>query len=180
MIAKSFFRPEAQKPPPGAASFRGNPHRFGLGRIGLEMTKTDGSLVAITDLKNIDQQLDLWTGIVTCSFEVDGMPVHVETSVHPTRDEVAIRIESPLIADGRLKIRIAFPYALYSFGPDYQDWNKPDAHQTVLIPRGKNGVDFERTLDDTHYFVRTLWSDEHQIEPDRASSISTQRIRRSS
>src|SRR5262249_50481756 len=47
----------------------------------------------------------------------------------------------------------------YSFGPDYQDWTKPGTHQTLLIPRGKNGADFERTLDDTHYFVRAAWSD---------------------
>ena len=146
-------------PSPAAAYLRGNPHRFGLGRIGLEMTKADGSPVAITDLKNLDQRLDLWTGIATSSFEVDGSPVHVETAVHPERDEVAVAVESPLIASGRLKIRIAFPYALLSFGPDYQDWSKPKAHQTVLTKRGNNGADFARTLDDTRYFVRTKWSD---------------------
>jgi protein-glucosylgalactosylhydroxylysine glucosidase len=146
-------------PQPEAAYLRGNPHRFGLGRIGLEMTKNDGTSVAITDLKNIDEQIDLWTGVATSTFDIEGSQVHVVTAVHPTRDEVAIAIESPLIAAGRLKIRIAFPYTLYSFGPDYQDWTKPDAHQTLLIPRGKNGADFERTLDDTHYFVRTAWSD---------------------
>jgi hypothetical protein len=51
--------------------------------------------------------------------------VHVETAVHPARDEVAVRIESPLIASGRLKVRLAFPYASTSFGPDYQDWIIP-------------------------------------------------------
>src|SRR5262249_24072441 len=96
-------------PSPAAAYLRGNPHRFGLGRIGLEMTKTNGSPVEITDLKNIDQKLDLWSGLATSSFEVEGVPVQVQTAVHPTRDEVGIRIDSPLIAAGRLKVRIAFP-----------------------------------------------------------------------
>ncbi len=146
-------------PPPEAAYLRGNPHRFGLGRMGLEMTKLDGTSVAITDLKNIDEEIDLWTGVATSTFNVEGEQVRVETAVHPTRGEVAVIVESPLIASGRLKIRVAFPYALNSFGPDYQDWSKPDAHQTVLIPRGKHGADFNRTLDDVHYFVRTLWSD---------------------
>jgi len=42
---------------------RGNPHRFGLGRIGLEMTHADGSKVAITDLKNVEQEARPWGGV---------------------------------------------------------------------------------------------------------------------
>jgi len=145
-------------PSPEAAYLRGNPNRFGLGRIGLEMTKADGSKVAITDLKNIEEKLDLWGGILTSTFEVEGVPVHVETAVHPDRDEVAVRIESPLIASGRLKVRVAFPYASDSFGPDYQDWTHPELHQTVMTRRGADGADFDRTLDSTHYTVRAKWT----------------------
>jgi hypothetical protein len=65
------------------------------------MTHADGSKVLITDLTNIDERLDIWAGILTSSFTVDGAPVHVETIAHPDRDEVAVRIESPLIAAGR-------------------------------------------------------------------------------
>ena len=144
---------------PAAVYLRENPQRFGLGRIGLEMTKADGSKVAITDLKNIDEKLDIWTGILTSTFEVEGVPVRVETAAHPDRDEVATKIESPLIASGRLKVRIAFPYVSNSFGPDYQDWTHPDAHQTVMTPRGADSADFDRTLDSTHYTVRVKWSD---------------------
>jgi hypothetical protein len=145
-------------PPPEAAYLRENPNRFGLGRIGLEMTHPDGSRVLIADLKNITQTLDLWSGILTSSFEVDGVPVHVTTAAHPTRDEVAFRIDSPLIATGRLKIRIAFPYASNSFGPDYQDWTHPELHTTTLTRRSATGADFDRTLDSTHYSVRAQWS----------------------
>jgi hypothetical protein len=157
---REFVYPAAStsNPPPDAAYLRGNPHRFGLGRIGLEMTRTDGSKVAISDLKNIDERIDLWGGVATSSFEVDGVPVHVKTMVHPARDEVALAIESPLIASGRLKVRVAFPYASPAFGPDYQDWTQPDAHQTVLTRRGANGADFARTLDATRYMVRAKWS----------------------
>jgi hypothetical protein len=158
---RQFVFPAASTshPTPDAAYLRENPNRFGLGRIGLEMTRADGSKVAITDLKNIDEKLDLWGGILTSSFEVDGTPVHVETAVHPDRDEVAVRIESPLIASGRLKVRLAFPYASTSFGPDYQDWSHPDSHQTVMTRRGDTAADFDRTLDSTHYTVRTKWSE---------------------
>ena len=157
---REFVYPAAStsNPPPDAAYLRGNPHRFGLGRIGLEMTKAGGTAVAITDLKNIQQKLDIWAGILTSSFEVDGTPVHVTTAAHPERDEVAVAVESPLVSTGRLKIRIAFPYAASVFGPEYQDWKHPEAHQTTMTRRGDNGADFARTLDDTHYNVRAKWS----------------------
>ena len=145
-------------PNPDAAYLRENQNRFGLGRIGLEMTRADGSKVAVADLKNIEEKLDLWGGLLTSSFEVDGIPVHVETAVHPTRDEVATRVESRLIASGRLKVRLAFPYASSSFGPDYQDWSHPDLHQTVMTRRGTGAADFDRTLDSTRYFIRAKWS----------------------
>ncbi len=168
---RTFVYPSANTttPPPDAAYLRGNPHRFGLGRIGLEMTHADRSKVAITDLKNISEKIDLWTGIASSTFEVDGVKVQVTTAAHPQRDEVATVVESPLIAAGRLKIRLAFPYSSNSFGPDYQDWTKPDAHTTTLakveVRNGGGGMiiplsaDFTHTLDDTRYFVRTRWSD---------------------
>jgi hypothetical protein len=149
-------------PKPDAAWLRTNPHRFGLGRIGLEMTRADGSRVAITDLQNVRQSLDLWQGLLSSSFTVDGVPVRVQTAVHGEKDEVGIRIDSPLVAAGRLKLQIAFPYASSSFGPDYQDWTKPDAHQTVMTPRA-DGADFARTLDATHYTVRAKWSANFRI-----------------
>jgi hypothetical protein len=142
-------------PPPDGAYLRENEHRFGLGRIGLEMTHADGSKVFITDLTNIDERLDIWAGILTSSFEVDGQPVHVTTIAAPDRDEVATRIESPLIASGRLKVRIAFPYASHSFGPDYQDWDHPEAQTTKLTRRGPTMADFDRILDGYEYGVFT-------------------------
>ena len=157
---RQFVLPSASTshPQPDAAYLRGNENRFGLGRIGLEMTHADGSKVLITDLKNIDERLDIWAGILTSSFQVDGTPVHVETAAHPDRDEVAVRIESALIASGRLKVRIAFPYASKSFGPNYEDWDHPEAHTTTLTRTGTAGALFDRRLDSTSYFVRTRWS----------------------
>jgi hypothetical protein len=146
-------------PSPEAAYLRSNPQRIGLGRIGLEMTHADGTPVTLSDIKGIDQHLDLWGGILTSSFTVDGIPVKVLTVSHPDKDELAASVESPLVSSGHLKIRIAFPYASHSFGPDYQDWTHPELHKTVMKLRGQDGADFSRTLDDTHYAVRMKWSD---------------------
>jgi hypothetical protein len=147
-----------EHPAPAAAYLRANANRLGSGRIGLEMTHPDGSKVIITDLKNVEERLDLWTGQATCRFEVDGMPVTVRTAVHPDRDEVGTQIDSPLLSVGRLKIRLAFPYPSGSFGPDYQDWDHPDLHKTVMTRRGEQSADFKRTVDDAVYSVRTRLS----------------------
>jgi hypothetical protein len=53
-------------------------------------------------LRHIRQTLDLWSGTIESRFECDGKPVQVQTAAHPRRDLVAVRIESPLLADGRL------------------------------------------------------------------------------
>jgi hypothetical protein len=144
--------------PQEAEYLRSNPHKFGIGRIGLEITKTDGSRAAIGDLESIEQKLDLWSGLLTSNFEVDGEPVSVETASHPERDEVAIRIKSRLIASQRLKVKIAFAYAPGVWGWAYEDWTHPELHHTTLVKRGAAGADFDRQLDATRYFVRASWT----------------------
>ena len=128
------------------------------------MTKADGTAAKIEDLTNIEQTLDLWGGIAMSSFEFDGQPVRVVTACHPERDEVGIVVKSPLLKTGRLKLRIAFPYAAAIFGPEYQDWTKPEAHETVMSRLGEISADFERTLDETHYFMRAKWNDGAKLE----------------
>jgi TAT (twin-arginine translocation) pathway-exported protein len=144
--------------PEEAEYLRSNPHKFGIGRIGLEITKADGSGAGIGDLDSIEQKLDIWSGLLTSNFEVDGEPVSVETASHPQRDEVAIRIRSRLITSQRLKVKIAFAYAPGVWGWTYEDWSHPERHSTTLVRRGSHGADFDRQLDDTRYFVRASWS----------------------
>jgi hypothetical protein len=136
-----------------------NPHRLNLGRIALRMQKADGSPVQQADLKNARQTLDLWTGILTSRFEVDGQPVQVVTCCHPSVDAVAVKITSPLIAAGRLRVEIGFPYPdLKEFG-GYGDWNKPDAHETQLTPHGLQRANLHRKIDGDEYDVAMAWSD---------------------
>lgn len=144
--------------PEEAEYLRSNPHKFGIGRIGLEITKADGSMASIGDVTSIDQKLDIWTGVLTSNFAVEGEPVSVETASHPERDEVALRIKSRLIQSQRLKVKIAFAYAPGVWGWAYEDWSHPERHQTTMVKRGSHGADFARQLDGMHYFVRTSWS----------------------
>src|SRR4030095_13842258 len=66
--------------------FRVNPHRLQLGNIGLEIKLKDGSVATFNDIKNINQELDLWTGIITSSFTVEDVPVKISTACNQKED----------------------------------------------------------------------------------------------
>jgi hypothetical protein len=133
---------------------RENPHRLHLGRVGLEITRGDGALAGPGDLRNIEQTLDLWTGVIVSKFEIDGVGVRVETCCHSTRDLLAVRIESKLAADGKLKVLVAFPYG--SSGVNMVNWEAGDKHETK-VEQGKNRVDFSRKLDADQYSASLQW-----------------------
>jgi hypothetical protein len=136
---------------------RENPHRFHLGRIGLVLKKSDGSAAAPADLQNIHQTLDLWCGLLDSRYEFEGWPVHVQTCCHPELDLIATRIASPLLANGRLQVLLAIPYA--SPGMSMADWSRPERHTTTLSPQAKNRADFARKLDATEYQAGLQWND---------------------
>jgi hypothetical protein len=62
---------------------RENPHRMNLGRFSLKLSGEDGTEAGVHALQNVRQELDLWTGTITSSYELDGIPVVVETLCHP-------------------------------------------------------------------------------------------------
>ena len=83
-----------------------NPQRLDLEQIGLALRHADPEVApaAVTDLTETEQTLDLWRGLLQSDFRFDGQPVRVWTVCHPNRDLLAVRIESPLLADGRLAV----------------------------------------------------------------------------
>ena len=137
--------------------FRVNPHRLQLGSIGLEIKKKDGSLATVADIKNIDQKLDLWTGIISSFFTVENIPVSVKTVCSPDEDAVAFKIESSLLKERRIRIRIRFPYPNGQFKDVGNYWAKGDAHSSIA-KQGHNSVFIERTLDDFRYKTGVYWS----------------------
>lgn len=141
---------------------RENPHRLHLGRIALELRRADGSPARPQDLKNIEQTLDLWTGVITSRFEFDGQPVTVQTCCAGEIDAVGVRIQTPLPPD-RLAVAISFPYG--SADRTAADWTKPDAHQTQVV-RGENRADVVRMLDADRYHVALVWSAGLTLEQD--------------
>ncbi len=133
---------------------RENPHRLHLGRIWLERSGGNKEIQA-SDLSDIEQELDLWRGILTSRFKLDGKPVIVTTAVHPRLDLLAVVIESSLLDEGQLAVRIAFPYG----SPRMQaaDWKQPDRHQTRILRNGPQGAELRRILDADEYLVALQW-----------------------
>ena len=145
---------------------RENPHRLHLGQIGLRLLKSDGSEAQSADITNIEQKLDLWTGTITSRFVFEGVTVVVKTAVHPTLDLLAISIESGLISEERLSVRIAFPYG----SPTMQaaDWQQPEKHQTKIINQSISRSDIHRILDGDNYFVSVDWDSDAKLQQETA------------
>lgn len=140
---------------------RANPHRLHLGRIGLRITKSDGADAGLEDLAGTSQTLDLWNGWLSSRFEVEGQRIKVSTVCHPTRDALAVRIESPLIERGRLRVSLAFPYG----NPDWRnaaDWDHSDRHTTEARMAGAE-AELTRVLDADRYYVRVEGSEGTRI-----------------
>jgi protein-glucosylgalactosylhydroxylysine glucosidase len=128
---------------------RSNPHRLHLGRVGFVLEHADGSFARPEDLKNIRQALDLWNGVITSHFEFDGEAVDVETLCHPSFDAVGVSVRSRLLASGRVKIEILFPYGTGAVAT--ADWSKAGAHVTTLEQNGPGQARFTRRLDNDAY-----------------------------
>jgi hypothetical protein len=145
----------AGRPLPAAAWLRANPHRLDLGRVGLLLTRADGAIVPLDALTDIEQSLDLWTGTLSSRFSVDGVPVRVETVMHPGSDVLAVRVTSALVRAGRARLVVAFPYPSGTWDKT-RDWTRPDAHTTTVTIAG-NRATFTRTLDQTRYHATMQW-----------------------
>ncbi len=141
---------------PAGAWLRSNPHRLGLGRIGFEFLREDGFLATLDDITEIRQELSLWTGEIKSTYRVQGVPVEVTTVAHPSIDQVAVRVESPLLQQSRLRIVARFPYGTGAWGIDPHDWDSPDRHETSIAESFPGAVKLSRRLDEFTYGVSLI------------------------
>ncbi len=140
---------------PGPSTYlRANPHRISLAR--LAFIHGDGSVITPDQLGDIEQTLDLWTGIIRSKFTIAGQGVDVFTVAHPTLNLIAIRVKSPAIGRGALAIQISFSGASDQWRLA-ADWDHAERHSTTVKPV-PGGVTFERKQDDSVYHARAAWS----------------------
>ncbi len=158
----------AVQPPEGRAKhaadwLRANPHRVHLGIIGLSIRNSDGKEITIDGIQDAEQTLDLWTGKITSRFKVDGFPVTIETLCHQEGDLLAFGISSPLLSQGRLSLKLLFPFASAAFfGPGY-DWENDNKHSSELIETRQNDGIIRRTMDSSSYFSRITSEDPMEL-----------------
>ena len=138
--------------------YRVNPHRLQLGNVGMEIKKKDGTMAGPADIKDIDQQLDMWTGIIHSKFTVDGEPVEVFTACDETQEAVAFRIISPLLDQQRISVRLRFPYPNGQFKDVGNNWGSDEQHQSAALALRDFGLLISRKLDSTTYRVNTFWT----------------------
>jgi hypothetical protein len=130
---------------------RENPHRIHLGMIGLQLIKKDGTIMSLKDIEIPVQNLDLWRGEITSRFSIEGILVKVKTVSHPDNDMISVRIESKLIPEKRLFVKINFPLGVSS--PNGYDFNFPEKHTTRIISDNTSEVIFERKQDNDIYYT---------------------------
>jgi len=147
-----------------------NPHRINLGRVGFVLAKRDGTLARVGDLTNIHQAQDMWSGLVTSRFDVDGDPVTVITACDPTSDTIGVKVDSPLIKQGRISVFLDCPgNDGLGFANFVGDWGQP----AKLAPGGDTGnktADFVRPLDADTYHISLAWHEPATIQaPDNTA-----------
>lgn len=144
------------------------PHRLDLARIGFEFydKAPNTGNITVSDLAETVQTLNLWTGMLESSFRYASEIVKVWTVCHPELDLLAVRVESNLLADKRLSVKIAFPYGSTSWDTA-ADWTRPEKHTTRHQITGQN-CNFERNLDEDKYFASLTWQGDATLTPGEA------------
>ncbi|MFC4601748.1 glycoside hydrolase family 65 [Cohnella hongkongensis] len=123
---------------------RHNPHKFNLAKISLNHS---GKAIRASEITDIRQELDLYSGALHSHFNVLGEQVTVVTVCAQSADVLGVHITCP--AGSKLNVEISFPYA--SHETNGSDWSSPESHTTEVT-----GSRILRKLDEDRYFVKAF------------------------
>ncbi|MGJ5640555.1 hypothetical protein I3217_00375 [Formosa sp. S-31] len=137
--------------------FRSNPHRLQLGNLGLELFKSNGEKVEPSDIKNINQNLNLWTGEIKSEFTVENVPVVVWTNCHQEQDVIGIKIQSELIQKKQLRVRVRFPYPTGAWTDLAAQWEGVRPYKSEIAKVSEQQAIISRALDSLQYQVGLQW-----------------------
>ena len=138
--------------------FRENPHRLHLGIIRLYIIKEDGSEIRLDDIKNPEQELNLWNGSIISNFFVDDKKITVETYCHQEKDMISSKITSDLLKSGRISAEFYYPYGVAKNTHAGFDFSVPNKHKSIIENQENNSVIIERQLDTNKYFTKIQWT----------------------
>ncbi len=142
---------------PAGQWLRQNPHDLPLARLSLQL---NGESILPSQLSEVNQHLNLWNGILTSHYKLDGREVSVTTASHGERDILAFDITSPMVASGELGMAIRFPrgYDLSIKNTPDMLWSKDDEHTSTVIFQDERSALFQRNVDDARHYIRIGWS----------------------
>ncbi len=134
--------------------YRVNPHRLHLGSVGLSLGRDP------RQVKDVDQTLDMWNGIIKSSFTYRGNPYVVETVCHPQLDMIASHVQSK----GNIALNLRFAYPTGAHCDDACDWAKDSLHSTTLTSSTMNAAVLRRKVGETVYFVMLRWQGKAKLK----------------
>lgn len=155
-----FNKPKRQRD--AANWFRENRHRLQLGNIGFVIFKKNGEEAVPGDIKNVRQELDLWTGRIKSHFTIEGEAVDILTYGDARLDGISARITSKLIKERRLAVRIRFPYA-GGFSDRGTNYNDTDKHKSDIQLNGANRAILVHQIDSAAYKVDVSWDTQGKL-----------------
>lgn len=160
-----------------------NPNRINLGRIGL---RYQGATLSASQISNEIQELDLWNGVITSTFDVAGKSITVVTQGDFESDAVTFHIESSLLESGDLAVELDFPYppihtTKYKYEVFAGVYDFPLNHTTSIV----KGCRFDEAhiyheLQETSYFVNLRWPIDNalslsRVKPQGSSAVTAHR-----
>jgi len=138
--------------------FRQNAHRLQLGNLGFDITLKNGKTATPADIKDIHQQLNLWTGEISSTFKVENETVEVLTVCHQVDDIISTKVKSNLIKSGRLKIRLRFPYPTGAWGDMGDNYKNPEKHRSTIVSNNTTQAVISHQLDSATYYAALRWT----------------------
>ena len=114
-------------------------------------------MATVKDVQHPRQVLDLWSGIVTSRFFLDGQQVDVTTACHPELDEVAVQVESRLVKTGRLSVFFDCPE---DNGRQFDNFVGDPIHAattSMKVATGGHWAVLRRDLGSNSYSTRIQW-----------------------
>lgn len=137
--------------------FRQNSHLLQLGNLGFEITKKDGTLAKAEDIESINQTLNLWTGEIDSSFKVEGILVKVTTVSHQEKDAIGVKVESDLLQQGRLKIRLRIPFPTGEWADYGTKWEGTQNYKSDITKSSKTAAVVTHVMDSISYNIHLKW-----------------------
>ncbi|MCR4903997.1 MAG: glycoside hydrolase family 65 [Butyrivibrio sp.] len=141
---------------------RQNPHRFNLMKIALEY---DNKPLSASDINDIKQELDIYTGCLSSSFTLQEHSIKVLSICSGKSDCLSFKIAITGQNPEKFRIKIAFPYPSPQTNGGEFDSEKP--HKTELIKDNDRYL-FNRIIDEIKFEIRyssELQNDIKEISP---------------